>query len=87
MQIRQWKPPGLCCWTLPGGLYSASIVAGIDKYCYAKRSSRIVVISQSILFQFLEEVLTYWEIGADWENTIICHSSGLVNTLVIKFFI
>ena len=48
-----------------------------------KTLGKIIFISQSIVFQ-LKLCRYNWEIGADWENNIICHLSGLVNFLLVS---
>ena len=48
-----------------------------------KHLGKIIFISQSIVFQ-LKLCRYNWEIGADWENNIICHLSGLVNYLLVS---
>lgn len=45
-----------------------------------QKNREITLISSSIVFQFFKVMWMQLEIQVDWENSIICHPSGLVNT-------
>ena len=46
------------------------------------KNMEYIFISQGIVFRFMQYGYN-WEIEGNWQNYIICHLSGLVNTLII----